>query len=306
MSQIVHLCALLLLLQPEVAQSATYSSATTIYPYLNDIAIDPAIDSNCWTSPQQRGSKHQVHFWRIPKTASTSVWNVFVKMLKSPMCNVLENVVFHGPNGNRNSHGCVPLPVCNASCYTNPPGRTDFGTSFTVMREPCARFASLLSHVRSPEGDDSGFAGLASLPWFRAADVLLKVLEEETGCVGNAKPDCIVGGVNKKYQEHPEWKFRARVAFWPQSFFANDKTEVICLREGQDVVPELFAAMSRSINCSIFDVMNTSRRESPLVTSFTVKLNSREHENLSREQCTRVRGLYLSDVLLWERKCRAL
>lgn len=122
------------------------------------VDADLPVSSICHTPDERADAK--AHYFRVPKSGSSSF---YVAFMFAPC--VKSKMVLH-----EHMDGCSSTGHCNASCFDSVlyPDRS-FGKSLAVLRDPCARFLSIVAHLRmQPVGKS---LNLVDVPWEVAVQV---------------------------------------------------------------------------------------------------------------------------------------
>lgn len=139
-------------------------------------------------------SLHHAHFYRIPKTGST----LLLEMFRACQCR---NLIVHD-----HSDGCSDLKWCNGSYIDHLQKAKE--PAFVVLRHVCDRFLSQHDHMRYV---NRGRFGQMSLHSFAM------LLQNWTShCpAGSDGVHCRVNAINRVYYRHD------RVILWPQALWGT-------------------------------------------------------------------------------------
>jgi hypothetical protein len=258
----------------------------------------------CLTDDMRVRPWKRAYYFRVPKTASTSAMAV----IEADACLTKHvEIRDHGD-------GCINLWKCNGTCLpvlpaltaeTNPWAYASFPTSpqiarirsVAVLREPCERFLSSVSHLQ-------GMVQVYVLPsqtsrlvsWHDTVESLLMILRDRDpttsrGCANSTDPSCLVRIINAQTAilgSH-------RVIIYPQAFFMHPHTDIVCSGgKSSDVIKPLYTLLAQATGCDEGNMVDVALNHS----------NKKPHPSLlSTAQRTEIRELYRPDVLLWNRHC---
>ena len=237
-----------------------------------------------------------VHYFRVPKTGSSLIVEA---LLPEMQCDTEVVVHDHGD-------GCRDLSWCYGSH-----AHWQRLKSFTVMREPCDRFVSVVDHMRAEaptflrdaqpllgfknaqrERSSDNFTIELFLDWLGAAR---NQLSSGRGCPrGGAGVLCTVRAVNAAY-DRPE-----RVVLWPQAFFTPPHAPVLCFSHAH--------LANRVTNLVGNMVGDGCRVRQPKVGEENPRVNTRPEARTSRavltkRLCGAIRELHDEDARLWDASC---
>jgi hypothetical protein len=139
----------------------------------------------------------------------------------------------------------------------------------------------------------------SGVTWNMSVSLLLGILGRAKACHNAAGPHCLVRFVNSLSAVLGSH----RVILYPQSFFGNKNTEVLCFRNKKtDIVLPLVKMLANVSGCAPpRDIDHSEKTDNAKHDLF---FNQRQHsEYIPREVCERVQTIYRSDVLLWNRLC---
>jgi hypothetical protein len=132
---------------------------------------------------------------------------------------------------------------------------------------------------------------------------------ESIGCNDPYDTQCIVRNINEKARTWGKGE-RGRVLLWPQSFFINNKTETTCYTEGQNVLLDIFGALSDETGCPVPTVQSIPapmRRGYGTGPAIFYNLGDQRHPRVQPgddgELCKRIRKIFQSDFELWTARC---
>jgi len=258
------------------------------FPFTKEVLRNPKHRSRsfgCKPSHQKDLNGISMHFTRVPKTGSSALERV----LSSGQYPCITGKVHFLDHGD----GCEHLGRCNGSCLSRATRH------FMVLREPCQRFLSMVGHMQmsTPELIPSDKMKFGGVPWEISVRTLLDFLWRGIDCLNASDPHCLVRFINSQSAVLG----RHRVILYPQSFFSNEHTEVICFRDKKnDILPPLFRVFANTTGCPIPTYLFESSDETTGGHFFNLRQHS---ENASQEMCQHIQAIYRADVVMWNKFC---
>ena len=240
----------------------------------------------CNPSRQKETNGITMHFTRVPKTGSSALERV-LSSGKYPCLTSKIKFLDHGD-------GCEHLGRCNGSCLSRAT------PNFMVLREPGQRFLSIVGHMQmsTPELVPSNKMDFGGVPWETSVRTLVDFLWRGFDCLNASDPHCLVRFINSQSAVLG----RHRVILYPQSFFSNEQTKVICFRDKKDdILPRLFRIFANTTSCPISEYLGN-----PDEATIGHFFNHRQHsEELSQRMCQQIQAIYSSDFAMWNKICRS-
>ena len=249
--------------------------------------LTPADPGLCHTRTNAKG----IHYIRIAKTASTSLASA-MQQARHASHNCTERLILHY------AHKVTATHV-ERGVHTTPPP-----TTFVVLREPCARLASVYHFMREKPPNTSWSWSLRAtatpLEW---ATLLLRNDSLRTAAIRNttsARWHLPRSAMRAKPDEVPNYVHY--LTAW-QSAYVTPNTEIACLSSSlREQVQSIFRrhGATSCILPAITTVLPEPKRKNGTTTASE---RNRTEMDRTAALCAAANALYPADVMLWQQSC---
>jgi len=222
------------------------------------------------------------HYYRIPKSGSTTTATLLKEMNCEIWSHSPQRVHNHGVMIHQHGDGCKDLDWCNGTKLAGVQ-RTD--SVFAVMRPVCSRFVSTYWHMQRYSLFSKGLT---------MGQHLARLQEWTRGCPkGEPGVHCQVREINRRYTESH------RVILWPQAFYMHPtRTAPICYHP-EWLAQRFMTHVGAMAPCDV----SYNGTQGLMLNAHPNKPKATPVEEITEEICKAAEAFYDEDHRLWCRHC---